>query len=156
MTSIEICRLWARAIKSDAELNRQVKAYTGAEPKIIIGYDMVADLDEADCPYVVLQPLSDNRGPDATENEFQIALFLGAVIPGGPETGPEGVLELPCLTFMDTVFCPLVLGSLDPVQPYPGLAEGELQMPRAGYVEKYLRLTCKTENHIGIGADVWR
>ncbi|MDY3879775.1 MAG: hypothetical protein SOZ39_01365 [Desulfovibrio piger] len=156
MTSIEICRLWAQAIKNDAELDAQIRAHTGVGLKVIIGYDMVTELDEADCPYVVLQPLSDNRGPDATENEFQIALFLGAVIPGGPEPGPEGVLELPCLTFMDTVFCPLVLGSLDPTEPYPGLAECELQMPRSGYVEKYLRLTCKTQNYIGIGADVWR
>ena len=156
MTGMEICRIWAKAIMDDAALRRLVQERTGNALKVVIGYDVVTDLDESDCPYVVLHPMTDNRGPDATENEFQIALFLGAVIPGGPETGPEGVLELPCLTFMDTVFCPLVLGSLDPTEPYPGLAECELQMPRSGYVEKYLRLTCKTQNYIGIGAEVWR
>ena len=156
MTGIEICRIWAGAIMADTALQRLVLERMGSALKVVIGYDAVADLDEADCPYVVLQPLSDNRGPDATENEFEVAVFLGALLEGGPAPGPGGVPELPCLAFMDSEFCPAVLHALDPVNPYPGFAEGELQMPRAGYVEKYLRLTCKTQNTIGLGVDVGR
>lgn len=155
MTGMELCRIWAGAIMADAALQRLVLERTGAALKVAIGYDVVTDLDEGDCPYVVLQPMTDDRGPDATENQFEVGVFLGVCLEGGPVPGPGGVPELPCLAFMDDEFCPAVLRALDPAQPCPGLAEGELQMPRAGYVEKYLRLTCKLPNTIGLGADIW-
>ena len=152
MTSAaEICMDWAETLRNDAELQAFVRESLGADLKIFVGYDAVREFGAADCPYVVMQPVEDGRGPEREENTCGIALFLGVALGKKYEEPEPGLYVHPALTLMEGEFAPRVLLSLMNSDFPPGQGDGEISPVINGYCEKSILLTITEPNTIGIG-----
>lgn len=157
MTSMaDICRAWADSLLADDELRQYIRDTCGAELHIFVGYDDVREFGAADCPYVVMQPVEDGRGPEREENSYGIALFLGAVLDKDYEQPEPGLYVHPALTFMEGEFAPRILNRLMDSEFPPGRGDGESSPVINGYCEKSILITITEPNTIGIGQNAWR
>lgn len=156
MTSTEICLDWADTLRADAALRDFIRTACDADLHIFVGYDDVREFGRSDCPYVVMQPVEDGRGPERGENTCGIALFLGVALKEKYDQPEPGLYVHPALTLMEGEFAPRILSSLMNSGFPPGQGDGEISPVTNGYCEKNILVTVTQPNTIGIGQNAWK
>ncbi len=153
-----LCRAWAETLCGDAELRQWAEGLWGAPLNVFLGYDAVREFGREDAPYVVIQPLGDERGPQLEERAVRVGLFLGCAAPAAaPEPEEDGGPRvLPEVELMEREFAPRVLDALLRVDPPPAACEGETLPPVDGFVEKYVLVSVVAPSTLGMGRTVWR
>lgn len=157
MTMLEICDIWAAALTADQRLADFCQEAWGRPLTVFLGYDEAREFGADDCPYAVMQPVEDMRGPEIEENVYSIALFLG--LTAGPdyvESVDNGSRLQPALRLMEDQLAPLVMQALHQSPYPPERAEAELSPVIHGYIEKNMLITLTVPNTLGIGHNVWR
>lgn len=157
MTMLEICDIWATALTANEPLADFCDETFGRPLAVFLGYDEAREFGAEDCPYAVLQPVEDTRGPEVEENTYSIALFLGlAAGPDYLENTDNGSRIQPALRLMEDGLAPLAMQALHQSGWPPERAEAELSPVIHGYIEKNMLISLTVPNTLGIGHNVWR
>lgn len=154
-----LCRAWAEAINADAALKEWATGIWKCPPAVWLGFDAVREFGREDAPYVVVQPLNDERGPGIEEQTVRLGIFLGCTAPAGnsgPVLTPEGLHILPEVELMEREFVPRVLDVLLRLSPPPVSYDGESLPSVDGFVEKYLAVSVSVATTLGMGRYLWR
>lgn len=152
MTAFDMAQLWADKLADDTELQQKILQDLGTALHIYVGFDAVAETGEAEAPYALFSPTSETRGPVLESAEYSIMLYLGISKEPDPQAVEEenGVILNAAQSYMEQVFCPAIMNSLQALGEYaPEQAAMESMPPVNGYCEKWLELSVNLPNVIG-------
>lgn len=156
MTGYDLIDIWAQAIMDASDFHDWCTETFGATVKIYVGLDESRAPGAKNCPYVLMHPLGDARGPEQDEHEWGVWLSLGIRSEDRkPDADAMKVVE-PGLALMETEFCPRVLAILHGSSQPPHTGEGVTLPAHAGYVQRNVSLTLTEEAVLGLGENGWR
>lgn len=154
MTTTELMHLWAQALIADQQLDAVCRANSGKGLTVFVGLDGAVEPGRSCAPYVAMQDIGAQRGPEADEHKWGIMLFLGWETKQKADKTARVIVD-PATDQMDNIFSRHVMRVLSATESPPEYGHCVTHPTKAGYAERDIVVTVSEENTIYPGETGW-